>query len=190
MNIEIELLTAHELRNLVPLDYSGKIQYSYVIQPTEEPHLMNTILAFGNDPFKCLPLFFFLDISNFFEPLTIECAKHGVTYEELGEYRNSKFVILSIEDAAALVAIFPIIKFLMIAEDFVMWSSDKESLKWMDEVSFKYRFSRYPPITMQFEKSTTVFSPIECGIGLTLYSNEDQFYSAKEIEKHFKSFKV
>lgn len=182
MCIEIEQLTATELKSLLPLEYSGVIQYSYVIHHMDDPHFLNAFLAFGTNPFHSFPLYFFLDISNFVEPFTIECEKHGLTYEEFGEFRKSKFVILLIEDEVALIAIFPIIKLLMIAEDFVMWSSDKESLKWMDEVSFKYRFSRYPPITMQFEKSTTVFVPIECGSSLLLFSNEDQFRSSRKLE--------
>lgn len=182
MCIEIEQLTATELKSLLPLEYSGIIQYSYVIHPSDESHLLNTILGIGSMPLKNLPLYFFLDISNFVEPFTIECEKHSLTYEEFGEFRKSKFVILSIKNEAALVAIFPIIKLLMIAEDFVMWSADKESLKWMDQVTLKNRFSRYPPITMQFEKHTTVFVPIECGSSFLLFSNEDQFRSSRKLE--------
>ena len=188
MNIEIEQLTVSELKNILSLNHLGEIQYSYVIHPADESHLLNTILAIGSVPFKSLPLYFFLDISNFVEPFTIECEKHGLTYEEFGEFRKSKFVILSIEDEIALVAIFPIIKLLMIAEDFVMWSADKDNLKWMNEVSFKYNFSRYPPITMHFEKPTTVFVPIECGSSLLLFSNEDQFRSSIELEQKLKLF--
>lgn len=188
MNIEIEQLTASELKNVLSLNYSGEIQYSYVIHPLDEPHILNTILAFGTNPFHSSPLYFFLNISNFVEPFTIECEKHGLTYEEFGEFRKSKFVILSIENEAALTAMFPIIKLLMIAEDFVMWSSDKESLKWRDQVTLKNRFSRYPPITILFEKPTTLFASIECGGSLLLYSTEDQFSSSIELEQKLKLF--
>ena len=187
MNIEIEQLTLPELKKLLPLNYSGEIKYSYYIHPVEELHLLNTLLCFRKYPSKCFPIYFFLDISNFIEPFTIECEKHGLTFEEFGEFRKSKFVRLSIEDEVALTAIFPTIKSILIAEDFVMWSFDEKSLKWRDEVSLQSNFFRYPPITIQFEKRITIFVPIECGSSFILFSNEDQFDSTQEMEHHLKS---
>lgn len=188
MNIEVEQLTTSELKNLLPLNHSGEIQYSYVIQAVDEPYILNTILAFVREPFKYLPFYFFLDISNFLERFKFECEKHDLLYEDFGQFRKSHFVILSIKDEAALTAIFPVIRLMMIAEDFVMWSSNKDSLKWMNEVSFKYNFSRYPPIAILLEKPTTIFWTIECGRSLLLCSNENQFRSSIDIEQNFKLF--
>lgn len=136
------------------------------------------------------PIFFCLEITDIFtSDFELTCNKYSLKFKYIGEYDGSKVAILEILNNESFSVIFPFIKLISSMEDLVLWSSRKNCFTVDKKVSQRGVFDIIP-VNINFDDETTVFSLIQSGLVLEVYSNSSLFYSYEDFVNSLPDFLI
>lgn len=127
------------------------------------------------------PIYFCLQITNVSKSdFELTCNKNDLEFEYIGEYDGSKVAIVKVLNSESFTAVFPFIKLIGDMEDLVLWSSRKNCFTVDKNVRQRGVFDLIP-VNINFDNETTVFSLIQSGLVLEIYSNSSLFNSYEDL---------
>lgn len=136
------------------------------------------------------PIYFCLQITDIFmSDFELTCNKNSLKFNYIGEYSGSKVAILEILNGESFSAIFPFIKLSSSIEDLVFWSSRKNCFTVDKKIRQRGVFDLIP-VNIKFEDETTVFSLIQSGLVLEVYTNSSFLNSYEDIVNSLPDFVI
>jgi|GEM_PF-5205106 len=136
------------------------------------------------------PIYLCLQISdNFTSDFELLCNKKYFAFQYIGEFDGSKVAILDILNRASFAAIIPLIDVISSMEDFVLWSFKKNTFSVDPQIRQRGLFDLIP-ININFDAGTTVFSLIQSGLLLQIYSNHSSLCTYDHIINSLPDFLV
>lgn len=185
-----------EISDISQQQFEEFFQYKWIGRPDAIfdiyfPDVMDMeTISLWMEKIDAFPIYLCLQITDIFtSDFELLCNKKHFAFQYIGEFDGSKVAILDILNRASFSAIIPLIEVISSMEDFVLWSFKKNVFSVDPQICQRGLFDLIP-ININFDAETTVFSLIQSGLLLQIYSNHSSLRSYDHIINSLPNFLV
>lgn len=190
MKIEISDISQIQYEEFLPFKMIGRPISVFDIHFPDMMDMDMETIRIWMEKINAFPIYFCLQITDVFKSdFESTCINNSLKYQYIGEFEGSSVAILEILNSRSFSVIFPFIKLISSMEDLVFWSSNKNCFTVDNKVRQNGLFDLIP-VNINFNDETTVFSLIQSGLVLEVYSNSSLFYSYGDIVNSLPNYLV
>jgi len=190
MKIEISEISHMQYEEYLQFKMIGRLNSVFDIHFPDIMDMPTETIGIWMEGVDAFPIYFCLQITDVFtSDFELTCNKNDLNFEYIGEYDGSKVAIVKILNSESFSAVFPLIKLIGSMEDLVFWSSRKNCFTVAKKVRQRGVFDLIP-VNINFDDETTVFSLIQSGLVLEVYSNSSLFYSYEDMVHSLPDFLI
>ncbi|HWK22177.1 MAG TPA: hypothetical protein VNS08_04000 [Ureibacillus sp.] len=190
MKIEISIIPQMQYEEFLRFKMIGSPNSVFDIHFPDMMDMHMETIRIWMEKINAFPIYFCLQITNVFtSDFELICNNNSLNYQYIGKYDSSKVAILEIFNSESISVIFPFIELISSMEDLVLWSSRKNCFTVDKKVRQNGVFDLIP-VNTNFDDETTVFSLIQSGLVLEVYSNSSLFYSYEDIVNSLPDFLI
>lgn len=173
-----------------PFALDGETNYVFAISEISLPECGNAFLPLWLTNIKAFPIYCCAEVSHFwqddFEQI---CTASNIRFDCIDHGRDRSIFVSRIKNEKQLKAIFPYYSMLGIANDLVLWSSNKnvfsvEKREWTGV----YEGSIRKTVVVKMDADTSVFWIGYDGDYIAVISNQSHFSTYEKIIKAFPGF--
>jgi len=188
MKIEISDISQQQFEEFFHYKWIGRPDAIFDIY---FPDVMDMeMISLWMEKIDAFPIYLCLQITDIFKSdFESLCNKNHFMFQYIGEFDGSKVAILDILNRASFFAIIPLIEVISSMEDLVLWSFKKNVFSVDPQIRQRGLFDLIP-ININFDAETTVFSLIQSGLLLQIYSNHSSLRSYDHIINSLPNFLV
>ncbi|OXS75958.1 hypothetical protein B1B04_02890 [Lysinibacillus sp. KCTC 33748] len=188
MKIEISDITQMRYEEFLQFKMLGNPNYVFDIIFPDTMSLHMETIQIWMEKIDAFPIYFCIQIINIHtNDFELICNENSLDFEYIGKCENLKVAILEILNSESFSVLFPFIKLTGSMEDLVFWSSRRDCFS----VDKKRRpRGLFDLVNINFDVETTVFSLIQAGTLLEVYSNSSFFNSYEDIVNSLPDFSI